>query len=136
MQKLHKKEDTWRETLGHCDAGFDSTLRVFKGWWYGRCLAQSDGNPNVLSANRNDDGRWLNANYDRPDDNWNDNGGFAFVFSQLSSFLSRLCGRVLFCELPVPAAEHFACFIQYYRQGDVLLGVERFCFPENHEKYA
>ena len=27
-----KKEDTWHEILGHCDAGFDSALRVFEGW--------------------------------------------------------------------------------------------------------
>lgn len=46
----------------------------------------SDGDPNLLNSNRNDDGRWLNANYDRSDDKWNDNGGFAFVVPQLSSF--------------------------------------------------
>ena len=39
----------------------------------------SDGDPNVLNANRNDDGRWVNANIDRPDSHWNDNGAFAFV---------------------------------------------------------
>lgn len=27
-----KKEDTWREILRHCYAGFDSTPRVFEGW--------------------------------------------------------------------------------------------------------
>ena len=27
-----KIEDTWHEALRHCDAGFDSTRRVFKGW--------------------------------------------------------------------------------------------------------
>lgn len=27
----------------------------------------SDGDPNVLNANRNDDGRRLNANWDKPD---------------------------------------------------------------------
>ncbi len=49
----------------------------------------SDGDPNLLNSNRNDDGRRLYANYDRPDDNWNDNGGFAFAVPQLSSFLSQ-----------------------------------------------
>lgn len=39
----------------------------------------SDGNPNVLNANRNDDGQWVNANWDNPDNQWNDNGAFAFV---------------------------------------------------------
>ena len=80
--------------LGHCDAEFDSTLRVFKGWWHGRHFAHSDGDPNLLNANRNDDGRWLNAYYDKPDNRWNRENGFAFVVSQLSSFLFltvRLC---------------------------------------------
>jgi hypothetical protein len=39
----------------------------------------SDGDPNVLNANRNDDGQWLNANFDHPDNRWNDNGAFAFL---------------------------------------------------------
>ena len=39
----------------------------------------SDGNPNVLNANRNDDGQWLDANIDHPDNQWNDNGAFAFL---------------------------------------------------------
>lgn len=39
----------------------------------------SDGNPNVLNANRDDDDRWLNANWDHPDNHWNDNGAFAFL---------------------------------------------------------
>ena len=34
----------------------------------------SDGNPNVLSSNRNDDGQWLNAYWDYPDNEWNDEG--------------------------------------------------------------
>ncbi len=39
----------------------------------------SDGDPNVLNANRNDEGRWLNANWDKPDNQWNDNGALAFL---------------------------------------------------------
>ncbi len=38
----------------------------------------SDGNPNVLNANRNDDGRWVNANWNNPDNRWNVNGASAF----------------------------------------------------------
>jgi hypothetical protein len=56
----------------------------------------SDGDPNVLNANRNDDGRWLNTNWDKPDNKWNDNGAFAFLVPQLSSFLLSLLGGVLF----------------------------------------
>lgn len=67
----------------------------------------SDGDPNLLSANRNDDGCWLNANYDNPGNRWNRENGFAFVAVQVSSFLLRYnSGGVLFCELPVPSAQH------------------------------
>ena len=48
-------------------------------------LRNSDGDPNLLNANRNDDGRWLNTSYDRPDNRWNRENGFAFVLSQVSS---------------------------------------------------
>lgn len=56
----------------------------------------SDGNPNLLNANRNDDSSWLNANYDNPDNRWNRNGGFAGVVSQLSRFSPKLFRGVLF----------------------------------------
>lgn len=47
----------------------------------------SDGNPNILESDRNDDGRQVNAYYDNPDNYWNDNGAFAVPVAQLSSFL-------------------------------------------------
>jgi len=56
----------------------------------------SDGDPNLLGTNRNGGGRWLNANFDEPGNRWNRDDGFAFAVSQLSSFLTRFCGRVLF----------------------------------------
>lgn len=55
-------------------------------------ITDSDGNPNVLSANRNDDGQWVNANWDKPDNQWNDNGAFAFLVSaNLFISLQPLC---------------------------------------------
>ncbi len=71
----------------------------------------SDGDPNLLSANRDDDGQWLSTCYDGPDDKWNRNNGFAFAVSQLSLFLSWFYRRVLFCKLSVPAPKHFTYFI-------------------------
>ena len=55
-------------------------------------LCNSDGNPNLLSANRNDDGRRLNTYYDNPDNRWARESGFAFVVSQVSA-LSSGSGR-------------------------------------------
>ena len=46
----------------------------------------SDGDPNLLNANRNDDGSWLNTYYDKPDNRWNRETGFAFAVAQLSFF--------------------------------------------------
>lgn len=56
-----------------------------RGGDVGDFLHNSDGDPNLLNANRNDDGAWLNAYYDKPDNEWNENGGFAFVAQQISS---------------------------------------------------
>jgi hypothetical protein len=50
----------------------------------------SDGDSKLLNVNRNDDGSWLNTYYDKPDNQWNRENGFAFAVSQLSLFLSRL----------------------------------------------
>jgi hypothetical protein len=65
-------------------SGVDDFLRI------------SDGDPNLLAANRDNESRWLNAYYDRPDDNWNSDNGFAFVVSPISSFSLSFFGRVLF----------------------------------------
>jgi hypothetical protein len=76
----------------------------------------SDGDPKLLNVNRNDDSSWLNTNYDKSDNKWNRDGGFAFVVSQLSSFLLRLFGGgVLFYKLSAPAPEHTADFIDFFR---------------------
>ena len=90
--------------LGHFDAEFYSALRSRKLRGVvitGGILYNSDGDPNLLNASRNDDGRWLNANYDNPDFRWPREYGFAFVVPQPSSFLSCFCRRVLFicCSL-------------------------------------
>lgn len=47
----------------------------------------SDGDPNLLGVNRDDDGHRLNAYNDNLGNRWNRANGFAFVVSQLSSFL-------------------------------------------------
>ena len=80
----------------------------------------------MLNANRNDDGRWLNAYNDRPDNRWNRDNGFAFAVSQLSSFLSGFHWRVLFGELPIPSAEHFTGLVQFYGERDIFFVVKRF----------
>jgi hypothetical protein len=58
--------------------------------------AISDDDLNLLNANRNDDGRWLNTYYDNPDNRWNRENGFAFVVSQLFSFSLQFQGSFCF----------------------------------------
>ena len=67
-----------------------SLFEYSKGGVTGGILHISDGDPKLLNANRNDDGSWLNTNYDNPDNKWNRSGGFAFVVSQVSKKLPYL----------------------------------------------
>ena len=46
-------------------------------------INDSDGDPRLLVVNRNDAGSWLNADYGKPDDEWDRDNGFAFVVSQV-----------------------------------------------------
>ncbi len=48
-------------------------------------INDSDGDPNLLIADRSGDGRWLGACYDGPGDWWDRVHGFAFAVSQVSS---------------------------------------------------
>lgn len=42
-------------------------------------IKDSDGDPALLDASRDDDGRWLDACYDGPGNRWDRGDGFAFV---------------------------------------------------------
>lgn len=75
-----------------------SLFEYSKGGATGGILHNSDGDPKLLNVNRNDDGSWLNTNYDNPDNKWNRSNGFAFVVSQVSQ------------KLPYILIEEF-CFI-------------------------
>lgn len=59
------------------------------GLWYivtmHEPIKDSGGGPDLLSAYRGGDGRWLSASYGEPDDYWGDSGGFAFVLSQVGA---------------------------------------------------
>jgi len=44
-------------------------------------INDSDGVPDLLNADRDDDGRWLNSCIDRPDCRWDRGSGFAFAVS-------------------------------------------------------
>ena len=48
-------------------------------------IKDSVGVPRLLSADRDGDGPWLSACYDRPGSRWGRGGGFAFAVSQVSS---------------------------------------------------
>jgi hypothetical protein len=46
-------------------------------------IKDSGGDPDLLSADRDGDGRWLGAYCDEPGSGWDRGGGFAFVVSQV-----------------------------------------------------
>ena len=46
-------------------------------------IKDSDGDPSLLYADRDDDDSWLSTYYDNPDSRWNRESGFAFVASQV-----------------------------------------------------
>ena len=43
------------------------------------CIRNSDGNLNVFNVEHDDDGLWLNSNYDNPDNVWNAGNRWVFV---------------------------------------------------------
>ena len=48
-------------------------------------IKDSDGDPCLLGADRDDGGSWLGTCYDRPGYRWGRDGGFAFAVSHVSS---------------------------------------------------
>ncbi len=85
-EDISKNEITWCITLGYYNIEIlFSSEKYSKGGVMEGVVHSSDGNPNVLNANRNDDESWVNANYDNPDNQWNDNGAFAFLATQFIS---------------------------------------------------
>jgi len=48
-------------------------------------IKDSDGDPSLLGAGRDDCGRWLSTCCDGPGDRWDSSSGFAFAVSQVSS---------------------------------------------------
>ena len=42
-------------------------------------VTDSNGYPNLLGLNRNDDGQWLNTYNGQPDNRWNREIGFVFL---------------------------------------------------------
>ncbi len=72
------------------EAFSDNELREM-GIWYlvglHDPIEDSDGVPILLSADRYDDGQWLNSYYGRPDGRWSVHGAFVSVLPQVSEVL-------------------------------------------------
>ncbi|MBU6231775.1 MAG: hypothetical protein KGI45_01555 [Patescibacteria group bacterium] len=69
------------------DTFTDEQLEKMGLWWIVTMhgpITDSGGDPNLLHSFRGGGGRWLVADCGRPDDEWGDRGGFAFVVPQVS----------------------------------------------------
>ncbi|MDO8482892.1 MAG: hypothetical protein Q7S86_03685 [bacterium] len=65
----------------------DEDIEAMGLWWIVAMhepINDSGGDPGLLSASRDGDGRWLDACSARPDGRWGRESGFAFVVSQVS----------------------------------------------------
>ncbi|QQG42669.1 MAG: hypothetical protein HYW15_00365 [Candidatus Giovannonibacteria bacterium] len=65
----------------------DEEIKAMGLWWIVAMhepINDSDGLPDLLYADRDADGRWLLAYYDRPGVRWPRDSGFAFAVSQVS----------------------------------------------------
>ena len=66
----------------------DEELEAMGLWWIvamHKPINDSDDDPSLLHAFRDDGGRWLSTTYGKPDSKWDRDSGFAFVVSQVVS---------------------------------------------------
>jgi len=66
----------------------DAEIEAMGLWWIVAMhepIKDSDGDPDLLGADRDGDGQWLGTAYDNPDGRWCGDGGFAFVAPQVST---------------------------------------------------
>ena len=131
-----KIEDTWCRILGHYDAKYDTVPRVFKGqWWQGRCPIHFCGTRMATVTSCTCTGTMTRGTGTLTGSTTTGTPTTRPRFSQLSSFLFRLFGGVLFYELALPAAEHFSDLFEFYREDGILIILEWSWFPQNHEKH-
>ena len=63
----------------------DEEIEAMGLWWIVTMhepINDSDGDPSLLNASRNDEGRWLHASYDNPSFRWHREDGFVFLAPQ------------------------------------------------------
>lgn len=66
----------------------DAELKELDLWWVAvmhEPINDSDGDSSLFYAHRHDVGRWFLTSWGRPDYDWNDQGAFAFLVSQVQN---------------------------------------------------
>jgi len=90
------------------EAVSDEDIEALGGWYVAALhepIKDSDGDPNVLFADRDGEGRWVNAGWDRPDGDWDAGGAFAFVVPASTSGISPSPSEPLSLELRIEKIE-------------------------------
>ena len=104
-----KNEDTWWSVLWHCDAEYDTALRVFEGQWHGR-HAPHTATPTTTCMSGTCTGTAAGGTGTTTGWTTTSTATTRLWCVQLSSFLS-LRGGVLFLELSAPTTKHLADFV-------------------------
>jgi hypothetical protein len=86
LQKLGEKYGYQKPLAGIVprirEAVSDEMMKDLDVWYIAALhdpIKDSDGDPSVLNAFRDDGGRWVLARWDRPGVNWDSDGSFAFL---------------------------------------------------------
>ena len=93
--------------------------------------ADADGNPNAFNVEHNDDGRWLNNNWAKPENQWNPDNKFLFRLRNSVLFRHLLVAVFLIWLFKIlfPTAEHLASLVKLYGDLFVVVMGNKFCFP-------
>lgn len=100
-----------------------------EGIGYDFSWVDPDGNANFPYVNT--DG---NSNLNWTDNDFNENWRWLVDVSNSRSFSSAARQGSFFLKSLYPSAEHLADFVCDLRKHDILLGIQRFCFPCDLQK--
>lgn len=123
---------TWCPLLAGFDAPDTMQLKEYsmssgrEGIGHNSSWVNPNGNANFPYVNTNG-----NSNFNWTDDDFNEDWRWLVEVSNSCSSSSASLRRSFFLQSLYPSAEHTPDLIHAFRERDILLGIQRFCFPCN-----